>query len=260
MLVLVTGATGRLGRAVVSELVARVHAVRILTRQPDRSPDLVTTVAGDITADSPLAEAVDGVEAIVHCATDPGDHRRVDALATERMVAFAARAGRPHIVYPGIVGSDVVPLRYHRSKQAAEESLIGSGLPTSIVRATHFNHHVWSILERMSRLPLMPVPRDTRLQPIDPVDVAAALADVVEHGPVPGVSEMGGPNVYEAADLARSHKAATGHRSRILTVNYPGITGAALRAGAALTSTRVESGRTWNDFVASQLTSDAPGS
>lgn len=257
MLVLVTGATGRLGRAVVSNLAARGHAVRALTRHPGRTHDLVTTIAGDITADAPLAEAVDGVEAIVHCATDPGDHRNVDALATQRLAAFAARAGRPHIVYPGIVGSDVVPLRYHRSKQVAEESLIAHGLPISIVRATHFHHQLWSILDRMSRLPVVPVPRDTWLQPIDPVDVAAALVDIVEQGPVPGVSEIGGPMAYEAADLARSHKAATGHRARILRINYPGITGAALRAGAALTSSRIEAGRTWNDFVAAKLDSDA---
>lgn len=257
MLVLVTGATGQLGRAVVSELLARTHAVRILTRRPDRAPEQVTTVAGDVTADAPLAEAVDSVEAIVHCATDPRDHRRIDALATRRMAALAARAGRPHIVYPGIVGSDVVPLRYHRSKQAAEESLIAFGLPISIVRATHLHHHLWSVFERLSRLPVMPIPRDTRLQPIDPVDVATALVDILERGPAPGMSEIGGPHVYQAADLARSHKAATGHRARILRLNYPGITGAALRAGAALTSNRAEGGRTWNDFVASKLTSDA---
>lgn len=256
MLVLVTGATGRLGRAVVSELAVRAHAVRILARRPDHAPDL-ETVAGDITDDAPLAEAVDEVEAIVHCATDFGDHRRVDALATRRMAAFAVEGGRPHVVYPGIVGSDLVPLRFHRSKQAAEEALISSGLPTSIVRATHFHHRVWSVLERLSRLPVMPVPRDTRLQPIDPVDVATVLVDMVEQGPMPEVSEIGGPHVYEAADLARSHKAATGHRSKILRVNYPGITGAALRAGAALTPNRLEDGKTWNDFVASQLGSDA---
>lgn len=256
MLVLVTGATGWLGGAVVSKLEARGHSLRTLALRPDRTRDLVTTVAGD----APLGEAVDGVEAIVHCATDPGDHRNVDVLATQRLAAFAAKAGRPHIVYPGIVGSDVVPLRYHRSKQAAEESLIAHGLPISIVRVTHFHHQLWSVLDRMSRLPVMPIPRDTRLQPIDPIDVAMALVDIVEKGPVPGVSEIGGPSAYEAADLARSHKAATGHRARILRINYPGITGAALRAGAALTSNRIEAGRTWNDFVASKLDPDAPQS
>ncbi len=257
MQVLVTGATGLLGRSVVAELLARVHAVRILTRRPDRAPDLVSTVIGDITAGAPLADSVDGVDAIIHCATDPNDHRSVDAAGTARLAEIARRSGSPHIVYPGIVGSDVVPLRYYRSKMAAEQSLTGSGVPVSIVRATQFHQLIWSILDRASRFPAVPIPKDTRLQPIDPGDVARVLVDRAEQGPSSGIETLGGPNAYEAFDLARSHKAATGSRARLIRVNYPGIRGAAWRAGAALTPNRIEGGRTWNDFVASRL---GPGS
>ena len=253
MLVLVTGGTGTLGRAVVDELLSRAHAVRVLTRHPELVRDLATPVTGDIRHDAPVAEAVDGVDAVVHCATDPSDHRSVDAEGTARLVELAARAGSPHVVFPGIVGTDVVPLRFYRSKTAAEQSIQESGLPASIVRATHFHHFVWSTLERLRRLPVVPVPNDTRLQPVDPVEVARFLADRLDSGPVDRVVEVGGPSVYEAVDLARSHRSATGHGRRILPLNVPGITGAAFRAGAALTPTRLEGGETWNDFVAARL-------
>lgn len=253
MLVLVTGGTGTLGRAVVGELLARAHAVRVLTRRPTRVGELATPIAGDIRRDAPVAEAVDGVDAIVHCATDPSDHRSVDAHGTARLVELAARAGSPHVVFPGIVGSDVVPLRFYRSKMAAEECLQESELATTIVRATHFHEFVWSTLERLRRLPVLPVPNDTRLQPIDRVEVARHIVDRVDAGPVERIVEIGGPSAYEAVELARSHRAATGHGRRILPLNVPGITGAAFRAGAALTPTRLDGGRTWNDFVAAQL-------
>lgn len=229
--------------------------MRILTRHAERAPDLVTAVIGDITADTPMADAVDGVDAIIHCATDPGDHRSIDGRATARLAEFALRAGSPHVVYPGIVGSDVVPCSYYQSKMSAEASLTASGLPVSIVRATQFHQFIWWKLGRAGRFPLVPVPRDTRLQPIDPRDFARILVDRVEHGPSADIHAVGGPNVYEAHDLAKSHRAATGGRARLIRVNYPGIRGAALRAGALITPNRVEGGRTWNEFVASRIES-----
>lgn len=255
MEVLVTGGTGGLGSAVVAELVSRVHAVRVLTRHPERVGDTARVVPGSLASAGAVAEALDGVDAVVHCATDPRGHRQVDREGTAALLETAIRSGDPHVLYPGIVGSDVIPLGYYKSKIAAEEMIGASRCPHTILRATQFHTLIWAALNRMSRLPLEVVPRDTRFQPIDHVVMARMLADAVESGSQGRMPDVGGPTAYEARDLAVSHRAATGHGRRIVQFSLPGIIGAAFRAGGNLTPNRTSDGRTWNDFVAERMAS-----
>ena len=259
MEVLVTGGTGVLGSAVVAELISRVHAVRILTRHPEVVGDTAKVVPGSLASTGAVSEALDGVDAVVHCATDPRKHRQVDRDGTGALLETARRSGNPHMVFPGIVGSDVIPLGYYKSKIAAEEMIESSDCPHTFLRATQFHTLIWAALDRLSRLPLMVLPRDTRFQPIDHAVMARLLADAVESGPRGRMADIGGPMAYEAKDLATSHRAATGHGRRMIQVNLPGIVGAALRAGGNLTPNRTTDGKTWNDFVAEQMAKSETG-
>ncbi|MGH8875235.1 MAG: SDR family oxidoreductase, partial [Acidimicrobiia bacterium] len=251
--VLVTGASGVLGRRVVERLVSGGHTVRAAGRRQDAGlPAGAQAVRLDIATGAGLAEAVSGVEAIVHCATDPRRHREVDMEGRRRMLEGVA-GGSPHIVFPGIVGADVVPLRYYASKVAVEELLAGSGMPWTILRATQFHHLVWYVLSRLARLPVLPVPSQVRFQVIDPGLVADRLAAAVEAGPRGRLPDLGGPHAYQAKDLASSYLAATRRWKPVLPLPIPGIVGAALRAGGNLTPNRAEGSPTWNDFVAHQI-------
>lgn len=254
MEVLVTGGTGVLGSAVVAELVSRVHAVRVLTRHPDSVGDTARVIPGSLASTGAVAEALDGIDAVVHCATDPRKHRQVDRDGTAALLETAIRSGNPHVVYPGIVGSDVIPLGYYKSKIVVEGMIEASACPHTFLRATQFHTLIWTALTRMSRFPLMVLPRDTRFQPIDHAVIARRLADAVESGPRGRMDDIGGPMAYEAKDLAVSHRAATGHGKRMIQFNLPGIVGAAFRAGGDLTPNRTGEGKTWNDFVAERMT------
>lgn len=255
MEILVTGGTGVLGSAVVAELVSRVHAVRVLTRHPAMVPDTARAVPGSLTSTGAIAEALDGATAVIHCATDPRKHREVDREGTERMLEAAVRSGDPHVVYPGIVGSDVIPLGYYKSKIAVEDMIETARSPHTILRATQFHTLIWDVLTRMSRFPVMVLPNDTRFQPIDHGVMARMLVDAVEAGPQGRLDDIGGPMAYVAKDLATSHRAATGHGRRMIQFNVPGIVGAAFRAGGNLTPNRPTGGKTWNDFVAERISS-----
>jgi 2-alkyl-3-oxoalkanoate reductase len=104
MKVLVTGASGFLGRAVAAELVAAGHEVRALQRRPSRVPG-VTDVLGSVTDASHVARAMagsggdDSIEGVVHLAAkvslagDPADFRRVNVEGTRTMLDAAERAG-----------------------------------------------------------------------------------------------------------------------------------------------------------------------
>ena len=83
--VLVTGGTGTLGRHLVPALRGAGHHVRVLSRTT--GPDVVT---GDLTTGAGLSAALDGMDVVVHAATDPVRARRVEVSGTTRLLDAAA--------------------------------------------------------------------------------------------------------------------------------------------------------------------------
>ncbi len=248
--VLVTGGTGLLGRRVVRALAADGHPVRILSRSPASPPvpGAEVTVA-DLSTGVGLPDAVAGASAVVHCATDPRNSRAVDVEGTERLLEAAREAGRPHVVYVSIVGVDRIPTEYYRSKLAAEASIARSGVPATVLRATQFHEFALDLVDRLTRLPLVPTPRGWRIQPIDVDEVARRLADAVASGPATRLPDLGGPEILPVADLVRGRLRDTGRHRPVLEVPLPGALSAALRAGANLAPGNRSGGRTWREFL-----------
>jgi len=247
---LITGASGVLGSRVARHLADSGVEVLAGSRRLYVAPFGVSVVVDPGTGEG-LPEALRDVETVVHCASDARRHRRVDHTGTINLLSAARSAGVRHFVYPGIVGSDVVPLGYYQSKIAAENAIMSSGIQWTVLRTTQFHQFIWRVLEGISKLPIMLVPNDTRVQPLDPSVVAGRLARAVIEGPAGRLEDLGGPTAYEFRDLARSYLAASGRKRPLLRVNVPGIVGAALRAGGNLTPNRDTAGMTWNDFVRS---------
>lgn len=248
MNVLVTGATGVLGRRVAARLVERGHQVRAGTRSATAPVAAgADRVVLDLFSGEGLSSAVSGVDAVVHSASDPRRAKKVDREGTERLLAACDRS--VHVLYPSIVGCDVIPLRYYEAKLAAEQALEQWGLGFTVIRAAQFHQLIWRAVTAMSRWPVVVVPADTRFQVIDPGVVAAHLVEWVEAGPGGRLPDIGGPYAYESRDLARSVLTAIGSKRRTVAINAPGIVGAAFRAGGNTTENRDTTGETWNEFV-----------
>ncbi len=251
--VLVTGGTGLLGRRVVRALAADGHPVRILSRSAAAPPVPGAGVfVADLRTGAGLAEAVAGASAIVHCATDPRNSRAVDVEGTERLLDAAGSAGRPHVVSVSIVGIDRIPTGYYRSKLAAEQAVVRSGLPWTVLRTTQFHPFVLQLLDRLTALPVVPVPRGWRVQPVDVDEVARRLAGAVASGPAGRLPDLGGPEVLSVVDLVRDHLRGTPRRRPVLELPVPGAAAAALRAGANLVPGNPGGGRTWREFLDSR--------
>jgi nucleoside-diphosphate-sugar epimerase len=162
--VLVTGASGFLGRAVVHELLDQGHAVRTLQRTPSRTAGAVD-VLGSVTDAGVVARAVDGVDAVVHLAAkvslagDPADFERVNVGGTRTLLDAAEAAGvrrvvhvsSPSVAHHGdsIVGDDAGPADpalargdYARTKASAELLALGRDGSTLHVVAVR-PHLVW---------------------------------------------------------------------------------------------------------------------
>ncbi|WP_369808309.1 SDR family oxidoreductase [Kitasatospora sp. MY 5-36] len=233
--VLVTGATGTLGREVVRLLVARGVAVRGLSRRVRDGGDGVEWVVGDLVGGAGVAEAMAGVDVVVDCATT---QKKADVAGVRTLVARAREAGVRHLVYVSIVGIDRVPFGYYATKLACERVVRESGLGWTVLRATQFHDLVLKVFDASVKLPVLPVLSGVACQPVDVREVAAAVADLAGEEPAGFAPEVGGPQVRSYRELAEAYLRAAGRRRLLLPLPLPGATGRGLRAGGNLTPDR----------------------
>lgn len=250
--VLVTGGTGTLGRRVVRRLRDAGSEVRVLSRHAHAETDGVQFLVGDLVKGEGIESAVDGVAAIVHCASD----NKGDVEATRNLVQEASRVGAPHLVYISIVGIERVSFGYTRSKLAAERVVSGSGLPWTTLRATQYYDLILAGYQKVAWLPVIPIPAGFRIQPVDADEVAARLVEVALGEPAGRVADIGGPQVSSAVELLRVYLRVTGRRRWVVPVWLPGIGG--VRAGGLLVEAQpgagdAAGGRTWEEFLAERL-------
>jgi uncharacterized protein YbjT (DUF2867 family) len=207
-------------------------------------------VRGDLSTGRDLPMALVGAEVIVHMASDPrGDPWQVDVAGTRRLVEAVDRTRLRHLVYVSIVGVDRIPWGYYRAKFAAEQVLLASGLPVTLLRATQFHDFVDGLLGQARRGPVLPVPMGWRVQPVDRGDVAAHLTDLVAGPPTLDVVEYGGPEEHTAADLARMWVAARAPGTRVVATPLPGKLSAAFREGGAVPTRGARGRRTYAEHL-----------
>ena len=240
--ILVTGGTGTVGREVVRRLRDTGRQPRVLSRR--RAPGFTT---GDLVTGAGLDEAVRGAAVIVHAATRPGR----DVAGIRQLLAAALRTGgHPHVVLISIVGADRVPLPYYRERCAVEEVVAGSGLPWTLQRSTQFHALVDRLLGFAVRLPVLPVPAATSLQPIDEREVADRLVALARSEPAGRAPDLGGPEVRPFADLARTWLSARRTRRAVLPVRVPGRVARGYRAGGHLAPGHAEGRVTFAAYLA----------
>jgi uncharacterized protein YbjT (DUF2867 family) len=230
--VLVTGATGTLGRKVVGAATAAGHHVRAMSRRSHVGYTGVHWSRCDLLAGTGVDAAVDGVDVIVHCATQ--GTRDKDVTSTQNLISAAHRAGVAHIIYVSIVGIDRIPLPYYQTKLRVERALDASAVGHTVLRATQFHDLIKVIFSIQRFSPVLWTLRGVRFQPIDTHDVATRLVELINTEPAGRVADIGGPSVHTHSELARMYLAARGRRRPVLQVPVPGRTVAGYRAGANL--------------------------
>jgi uncharacterized protein YbjT (DUF2867 family) len=244
---LVTGGTGKLGRHVVPLLRAAGCEVRVLSRHEHAPAGGVTYVTADLLETDAIDDALAGVGTVLHLAGGTKGDDRV----TRNVVTAARRAGVGHLVYISVIGADTMPIGWFRTQLAAENEITGSGIPWTMLRAAQFHDIVLLMAQKMSRMPLIPVPGGLRFQPVDSREVAARLAELTLAPPQGLVPDLAGPRVYPLGDLLRSYLTAQDKHRPLLPLHMPGKAGKAYRAGdnLALTTHTHTGTRTWEQFL-----------
>jgi NADH dehydrogenase len=195
--VLVTGATGYVGRRLVPRLVAAGRPVRALVRDPSRArlPDGVEVVGGDVTRPDSLAAAVRDAAAVVHLAAVTADRKpprggyeAVNAAGVGALARAAAAAGVERFVQMGGVdtgGSRAGP--YLAGRRRGEQAVRDSGVPWALLQPSIMfggedAAFVKAMADLVRRAPVVPVPGDGRLllQLVWVEDVVAALQRLLE--------------------------------------------------------------------------------
>ncbi|MEO8481604.1 MAG: NAD(P)H-binding protein [Acidobacteriota bacterium] len=216
--VLLTGATGFVGRAAFAGLeragwtvrCAARDAARAAARWPERH-----WVALDVADAEATARALDGCEAalyLVHgMSAHAGDFRRQELDQARTFAKAADRAGLRRIVYlGGVVAADADASEHLRSRQEVGEELRAGPVSAIELRASMIIGHgslSWLIVRDLAaRLPIMVLPRwlESRTQPVAIADVTVALErslDLVVDGSawfdVPGPETLSGRTILE---------------------------------------------------------------
>jgi uncharacterized protein YbjT (DUF2867 family) len=239
MRVLVAGGTGTVGRVVVDQLLTEGADVRVLSRGRRSGRRDVEQVTGNVRSGDGLDAAVAGVDIIVAC-VDPVEH----------LVAAAARAGAPHLVYISIVGVDRIPFFYYRQKLADERLIAASGLPWTVLRATQFHDLIAVIMRYLSKPPVMALPAGTSFQPVDVREVGQRLAGLALDEPAGRAPDFAGPQVRTVGDLARSYLSMVGKRRPVMPVWLPGKVFRAIRAGENMAPQHAAGSITFEEYLA----------
>ena len=211
--VLVTGATGNVGSALVPLLTARGVAVSALTRDPARAQsilgDNVAIQRGDFADPASLRAAAEGVDAMfLACGNVP------DQVAYEcAMIDEAARAGVRQIVKLSARGADAeAPVAYWRWHSQIERHLIASGIPAVVLQPSFFMTNFLGAADQVRNAGMLFAPTGSaRISVIHPADVAAVAAvTLTTQGHSGQTYVLTGPEAINYAEVARHLSTAAG--------------------------------------------------
>ncbi len=211
MRVVVFGATGTIGRALLPVLAREHEIVAVSRNEHPQSDDGIVWVRANATDGESVAAALAGADVayyLVHSLGSP-DFAFRDRLAAETMAREAAAVGLRQIVYLGGLGDDSPDLSAHlRSRIETGIALASGPVPVTTLRAAMVvgaeSAAFETILALVDRLPAMVCPRwvSTPTQPIAIADVAHYLAAVCGRTAYFGESyDVGGPDVMTYREM-----------------------------------------------------------
>jgi len=256
---LLTGATGLVGSALLRRLTADGQPVRCLVRDPRRlGPDRVRVqiALGDLADPPSFRNAMRGVDTVVHLAAairdqPVGSIEELNGIATWRMVQAAERAGVEHFVYFSSLGAASHDrTRFLRAKALAERAVLDSHMRHTVFSPSLIYAHgdrFMTLLERIALLtPVMPVSGRgrARYQPIWVQDVADCVMAALSGADGRDRYDLAGPQTLTHEQIVALMLRGAGRSRPLVHVPTPIVRGV-LRALETLMKSRAPT--TWDE-------------
>jgi uncharacterized protein YbjT (DUF2867 family) len=270
-MLLLTGATGLIGSALVRRLTSARQPVRCLVRDPRRLGDervRVQIALGDLADPPSFRNALRGVSTVVHLAASIRDQpggsiEELNGIATWRMVEAARRAGVEHFVFFSVQGASTHSrARLLRAKAVAERAIAEAGVPHTIVApslAYAPGDRFLTLLERLALLPVVPLSGRgrARFEPIWAEDVASCVMTLLERPPPQPAArfELSGPETLTHEDIVVTALRADGHTRRLVHVPIP-IVRQCLRLAETVMKSKAPA--TWDEAELLEITMVSP--
>jgi len=208
MTILVTGASGHLGRLVVESLLNRgVAAENIVAgaRNPERIADLaargIHTVALDYTDTASIDAALEGVDHVLLVSSSEVGQR---AAQHSNVITAAVKAGVEHLVYTSAPAATTSALILAPEHKATEEAIVASGIPATILRNGWYSeNYAGNVAQASATGELVASVGDGRVASASRKDFAEAAAVVLsEPGHVGKIYELSGDVAWDYTELA----------------------------------------------------------
>jgi len=206
-MILVTGASGKTGRALIRTLAVKGQAVRALVRRAEQVEPIEALgaeqiIVGNMRDETAMWRAAQGVRAIYHIC--PNVHP--DEIAIGKAATTAAQtAGVKQFVFHSVLHPQTEAMPHHWNKLRVEEALFESGLPYTILQPAAYMQNVLASWDAIVAQGVYSVPYSTQvpLSLVDLEDVAEAAAEVLTApGHAGAIYELAGPEALTPAAIA----------------------------------------------------------
>jgi uncharacterized protein YbjT (DUF2867 family) len=207
-MILVTAAHGRTGRSMITALASQGLPVRAFIRAAEQWPRLQALGAseyalGDLGDAESVAAALAGAQRLVFIG--PPMHPEEVAFV-DHCLAAARASGLEHFIYYSVMHPLRREVRHHRLKLEAEEHIVESGLPYTIVQPMRYMQHLEMIWQAVTSkgVHAMPFNVNVKFNVADLADLTEATARVAMSSEyLYGTYELAGPEALSQTDMAR---------------------------------------------------------
>ena len=231
--ILITGATGAIGTALLRELLAEGREVRAMVRDPrglGANRVRVQLSMADLADPRGLRHAVRGADTVIHLAAAIRDQppkrlEEINGLGTYRLLRAAEDAGVRRFIFFSAIGASLHQrTRFFRSKALAEAMVADAEIETTVMAPSivYDRDDPWvTLMRRFALLPAMPISGSGRatFQPVWARDVARATIAAIDGEP--GRYELAGPERLTYNQIARAIARSAGRDGPLLHVPLP---------------------------------------
>ena len=253
--VLVTGGSGTLGREVVSRLLSHHYETCILTSKENTvMPGNSRIFVGDLGKNTGLKEALNNIDVVIHCASNPKKSLEVDVEGTRNLINAIDKNKTRHIIYISIVGVDKSNYPYYKTKVAVENMIKEGSIPYTILRTTQFHNLVLNIISGLETIDgIINVPQGMKFQSIDVGEVASYLLELVKENGCGLLPDRSGPEILSIGGMVKSYLEISGQNNSFKLCEIKNERNDMFSSGINLCPSNKYGKISWSQFLQTQF-------